>query len=306
MNIQVEPAKNKYNMRYLERHEFSQGGYAQQDWDVVDYQLYGMDGVHFHLRGPITWDGVSDYIVFVGAAQTYGRYCSMPFPNLIGTSLSVPFINLGHAGAGPAYFILKPILKLLNSAKVVVLQVMSGRSVGTSLLENPRGDGFLKRRDLPNDPLCHWDAAWDRALEDYGSEFISNLVEEARANYIAQMKMLMHSIKVPKVLLWFAKRKPEYEDDFSFTDGFFKGFPQMINERVMTELRPHCENNIEIVSRRGVPQKLFNRFDGKIFEIANVPEERKTINNYYPTPEMHQDAADGLRPVLEQLICRGI
>ena len=293
-----------YNLRYLEPEEFSPDGYQRKDWDVVDYQLCKMDGIHLPLRGPITWDGTSKFIAFVGAAQTFGRYCAHPFPNLIGDKLNLSLINLGHAGAGPALFIRKPCLNLLSSAQVVVVQVMSGRSVGTTLLDNPQANGLLRRRDLPNDPLSLWHVAWDKALRDYGSEFISYLVEETRATYVAQMRMLLRAIKAPKILLWFAKRKPEYVDDYSHFDGFFFGFPHMVNDKVVAELRPFCDQFVEVVSRRGAPQKLVNRFDGSFYRVSSESEERQSLDNYYPSPEMHEDAAEALCPVVKELFYR--
>ena len=41
---------------------------------------------------------------FVGAAQTFGRLCALPFPSLLAETMGIEVLNLGHGGAGPEFF----------------------------------------------------------------------------------------------------------------------------------------------------------------------------------------------------------
>lgn len=52
-------------------------GKFYQDWDIeiIDYDMYTLQGLD--LRGPALTQ--SNYIAYLGAAQTFGRYCHGPF-----------------------------------------------------------------------------------------------------------------------------------------------------------------------------------------------------------------------------------
>jgi hypothetical protein len=69
-------------------------------------------------------------------------------------------------------------------------------------------------------------------------------------------------------------------------------------------VRSHCDGYAACVSVRGRPQQLRSRFTGKPTRVL-VPGERPTTgNSYYPSPEMHQDAAALLRPICQELLDR--
>ncbi|NJN74924.1 MAG: hypothetical protein HC799_20190, partial [Limnothrix sp. RL_2_0] len=60
--------------------------------------------------------------------------------------MGLPVLNLGYGGAGPYFYVKHPeLLDYLNNAKLVVIQVMSGRSENNSLFDSG-GLEFLKRR----------------------------------------------------------------------------------------------------------------------------------------------------------------
>jgi hypothetical protein len=77
-------------------------GQFYQDLDAphFDYQLsFVGDIADTQFRGPPA-DLSRPYIACVGAAQTFGRFCASPFPEILGRRLGIQVVNLGVGGAG--------------------------------------------------------------------------------------------------------------------------------------------------------------------------------------------------------------
>jgi hypothetical protein len=72
-------------------------------------------------------------------------------------------------------------------------------------------------------------------------------------------------------------------------------------------LTPRCDAYVECVTRRGLPQRLVDR-EGKpttvmhSYNLLNPEVRTETHNNYYPSPEMHEDAANALEPICRRLL----
>ena len=79
--------------------------------------------------------------------------------------------------------------------------------------------------------------------------------------------------------------------------------PQLITRAMVDTLRPACTAYVEVVTRRGSPQHLSKSVvmdaDGR-YEAP--PTAFSKVNGYYPSPEMHDDVAAALTPVVQALI----
>lgn len=120
--------------------------------------------------------------------------------------------------------------------------------------------------------------------------------------YVAAMKEILEAIDVPKILFWFSERTPDYEEKLELPIWrLYGGFPQLVNRSMVESLRSHCDAYVECVSRRGLPHLLFehNRERSTDSKEAEPPV---AINRYYPSPEMHEDAAARLLPVCRDLL----
>jgi len=283
--------------------------YQDPDWRVVDYQAYCLDEAiidpstkrPLHIRGPgVDQLAKGGYFVCLGAAQTFGRFCERPFPSLLAERLNIPVLNISHGGAGPAFFQNNErLLSYLNGACFVVLQVMSGRSESNSLFESD-GVGFYRRRRDGQELGC--DQAFAELLKTQSSTTLMRVVEETRQSWIASYRKLTLSISSPKILLWFAARTPDYSPSFGSLSALFGAFPQLVNRSMVDEVRRQCDRYVECVSKRGLPQVLLDRFTGERVTITDPWTSQPWSENwYYPSPHMHEDAANTLEPT-----CRGL
>jgi hypothetical protein len=92
----------------------------------------------------------------------------------------------------------------------------------------------------------------------------------------------------------------------------------MVNASMVKRVRPHADRYVECVTSRGCPQPLISRFTGEPVTV-DLKTDRKQgaleqgaegplysgiwrANRYYPSPEMHVDAADALETTCQQLL----
>jgi Domain of unknown function (DUF6473) len=282
------------------------GGYQARDYEVVDYRMTELPGTGIEFRGPLPGSfEPGSYFAAVGAAQTFGCYCEHPYPAILAESIGLPPLNLGWAGPGPEWFLRnEALLGYMNRARFVVLQVMSGRSVSNSHYDSGglayvtrlrdgkrmstdeffeallRGPEALRRLPLP--------PRLKRKLGNLAARpAAAALVRELRANWVRSSLELLRRIEVPVVLLWFSRRPPAYSERYATKGKLLGEFPHLITPEMLDPLRPRVAAYVECVTHRGSPHRLYSRFTGE--PIVDHPEDP-----YYPSPEMHEDAAAAL------------
>ncbi len=286
--------------------------YQAIDHEVIDYGEVPLPGTNIMIRGPLPEQlETGGFVCAIGAAQTFGRFVEKPYLRLLGEQLGVETLNLGMAGAGPKHYSQRPkALQIVNRAALVVVQVMSGRSVSNSYFENTSA-GSLKPHGAPPEVQArHAEIAYTELFDEKGEDFIRSLIEETRNNYVAEYLDLLSRIEVPTLLFWFSTRQPEYTELYRqgierSAGGFLGRFPQLINAAVMDRLRPQADYYAECISARGLPQPTRSRFTGQIVDLGVAPRY-PGHNNYYPSPEMHEDAAAALLPVLRMAVAQGV
>lgn len=277
--------------------------YQEPDRRVVDYEAFCLDpeivdpsrDCPLRIRGPRPARlEPGGYFVCLGAAQTFGRFCARPFPILLQERLGLPVLNISHGGAGPSFFAQhpQPLLRCLNGARFVVLQVMSGRSESNSLFES-KGVGHYRRR--ADGVELGADEAFDDLLRTQPRAVVSRVVQETQDNWLASYRRILAGLTVPSILFWFSSRRPAYRKTYDSVGGLFGEYPQLIDAESLRLLGRECDDLVSCVSRRGLPQRLLDRETGEAITVQDswtaAPWE---LNWYYPSPEMHQDAADAL------------
>jgi GT2 family glycosyltransferase len=282
--------------------------YQKRDYNVIDYKLWNMEGFSRSFRGPEPKSLLPEkHFVCFGAAQTFGVYVEKPYPALISKKTGMEHLNLGYSGAGPAFFLKDHLyFEYANKAKFAIVQIMSGRSESNSCLVSLKGRGGVTR--IKDNKKFIASKGWEEILRNEPEEFVVELVNETRANYTLNMIELLNKIKVPKILLWFSERKPEYRIGFENTDTLFGKYPQLINQKVVDDILPFADFFVDATSTAGMPQKLSDRFTGETPITYGNPDSSvlrvQGFNDYYsyPSPEMHQLAYKKLITVCWQLI----
>jgi len=286
------------------------GQYAEPDREVVDYRTYCLDpqildpatASPLVIRGPALSGREKDgYFACVGAAQTFGRFCEKPYPTLLQERLGLPALNLGRGGAGPAFFLRSAdaLFDHINRSRFAVVQVMSGRSAGSSLFRSD-GLGFYHR--ISDGTPLSADDAFRALLREGDRSLLHRVVQETRSSWTDSFRELLRRIEVPTVVLWFSVRAPHYPEGQGSLAEVFGEFPQLVNHSMIEAVRTHCTQYVECVSRRGMPQRLSSRFTGRPVTVSDPWGGSWRENSYYPTPEMHVDAADALERSCRALV----
>jgi len=288
-------------------------GYAKDDYEAIDYQMWKFKNLYYHVRGPRPEHlEPGKYVVCLGAAQTFGRFTPSPYPALLERSLGVPVLNLGFAGVGTEFFLNSELFPIINNAALVVVQATSGRSLSNSVFDCPDGGGTLVRRNggesqRPILALNAWESWMAEVEEQYGGrndksrQVILELVHESRAKWVDQMIQLRLAIKPQCIFFWFSKRHPNYEIAFNHAANVFGEFPQLIDKECFDAVDQIYDASTICVTDLGSPQPLISRFTGRP-HVLDPNFKHPTSNVYYPSPEMHEDAANALEPTLRSLM----
>ena len=74
------------------------------------------------------------------------------------------------------------------------------------------------------------------------------------------------------------------------------------------KLREHCEEYVECTTTRGIPQTLISRFTGQAVVVETARDRSDlesapwSVNSYYPSPEMQEDAAAAVLAAARSII----
>lgn len=276
-------------------------GYQDRDRHLIDYEMVELPGVAPHVgggrfRGPRVVG--SEYIACLGGAQVFGRYCKTPFPVLLGRRLGIETMNLGWGGAGPTFYTSSaPLLDYVNRARLAVVLVMSARAQSSSAFvqthHNLRGIRQLDGKVMTAPEFF-------QELVENEPERVPAIVEETKRTFVDEMTRLLGSIRVPKILFWFSVRQPRFTGEVALPLTRLWGeFPQLVDDGMVERLRARADEYVECVTSRGLPHAIVDRAGlaavaAHKVGIAHAEPEPSAMNVYYPSPEMHEDAASAL------------
>jgi hypothetical protein len=276
-------------------------GYQKRDAHFIDYELYELQGVHGTFRGPPVQS--REYIACVGASQTFGRFVQMPFPRLISYALRIDTLNLGRGGAGPEFPLENPaLMEHINGSRIVIVQVFSGRSQSNSLFR--MAGQTMCGTNLANGSECSADQFYTWLLTQ-DTKLAQEIVAETREKYASAMTRLLDAIVPPTILFWFSTRSPDYEECMELPlTRLFGEFPQLINRAIVERLKGHTSLYVECISKRGLPQLVPGQHSGASAQDSSSTSQKRIVtrNLYYPSPEMHEDAAAALIPACQMLL----
>ena len=286
-------------------------GYQASDAEIVDYQIWrlwtGKSGIAVRGPRPDSFK-TGEYCTSIGAAYTFGRFAQHPYPELLGKMLNIPSLNLGVSGVGPSFFNQprnRGLIEMINHSKFVTISLFSGRSQANSRFKTAWYS--QEQYILGNGETVPADYAYQQLLDSSDRQTIMALVKETRSRYLDEFIQLLEKIEVPKVLLWFSKRSPDYEASCDSLFKLFGNFPHLINKEMVETLKSQCDEYVEHIETAGLPQTLVSRVSGqpvsiersRNYQAGRIQLERSqlTHNNYYPSPEMHVGVTQALASV---------
>jgi uncharacterized protein DUF6473 len=245
----------------------------------------------------VTGDG---FIACIGAAQTFGRLCRAPYPRLLAKLLERDVLNLGAGGAGPALFLRSDSQSVLAKASVVVVQVMSARSQSAGDFVT---DGFMSGIRTTDMKRMIAQEFFEDLLSSRPRSEVEHVVRQFRDAWAADMRRLLDSIRAPTVLFWFSQRIPDYTEQYRMpVEELFGEFPQLVNREMIERILPWADSYCECVSSRGLPRPIVDESGRPSslvldFHIARPAIYRLSKDSYYPSSEMHVEAAEVLATV---------
>lgn len=282
--------------------------YQTTDSDIIDYSIVTLPGTRDLIRGPLPGNfEEGGYICAIGAAQTFGRFAERPYLSIVGDALGMETLNLGLAGGGPRHFAKRSgMLAAANRASLVILQVMSGRSVSNSYFKNPGAGSLMPWFSPLGREARHAEIEYTELYQREGKAFVQKLLEETRQNYLSDYDLLISRLQVPVLLFWFSTRGYEYVEHYPSgtanpAGAFLGAFPQLIKTAQVDALKTKVRHFAECITSRGLPQPLRHKVTGEMVDLGIAPRH-PGHNNYYPSPEMHEDAAAALLPVVRSIL----
>lgn len=301
--------------------------YQTRDEDILDYHEFTVPGCEVKFRGP-GFDPFAveegSFFTCLGAAQTYGCFFDNPFPDILAEKIGLKALNLAVGGTGPGFYLQYPsLIDAMNRGRFVILQCMAARHETNSRFE---ADGYVEFvKDRVRGDSVDSGTAWRRVIdEELGNA--ARYVDESRASWLETTRKLVDAIEVPVIFFWYSRRAPDYEIDWPaiheqkakldrgeytghFIDGLSGDFPHYVDGPSARAAAVLCDAQAECLSNRGMGAVLMNRHTGKPINPADYVDrgpEYQAIwegrNLYYPSAEMHEDAAEALLPVVKRFL----
>ena len=285
----------------VDKHFTSQ--YQSYDFELADYKMFSLAPNTMLFRGPrptLAAIAGGNYVTFLGAAQLFGRFHSPGLHDIVAKALKIETLNLSMGGAGPEFFLRKDFLTAVNASKAVVLQVLSGRSVGCD--EYPGMRMTTRRGDKSGTQIDRLELLKEIWKED--SREAIRLVKKWRKIYMELMHDLLDQIHVPIVLVWISKRAPgDWAPKNLETAPDFGHFPQLVGAGMVEKIAARCAHYLEVSSDKGLPFGFVSRFNGKKCPFLWAPAGTLGWkNDYYPSVSVRDELAPQLIRSLQEII----
>jgi hypothetical protein len=137
---------------------------------------------------------------------------------------------------------------------------------------------------------------------------LDRYIAESQNSWIKHYRELLKWVQIPVILFYYSVR-PKGQNpprDAKDAQALLERFPQLVEGSSIDIIAAQCDRYVECTSVRNHKHALKSRFTGEPVEVDNsVLDPRMQVrwkhNWYCPSPEMHQDAAANLAPVITEL-----
>ena len=285
--------------------------YQSRDWKIVDYHSTRIAKLDYAVRGPVPEVlNPGEYFVTLGSAATFGAGVQRPYAALLSQELGMPALNLGFAGASPEFYVghhAEGLRHWLAGAAFVIVEVMSSRSVSNSRFQTTEGRSDAIDLKKPDKPPVNSMITFRKLHAGDKKHVLARLIGESLEAHEALFDDLVAMSPAPVVGLWLSTRSPDTVDrdqlreDIDMRARALTVHPQFADRKLVDQLAQKCREFVEVTSQRGQPVTAVNRFTGEPENWWNGTPTQ----SYYPSQEMHEDAAMALLPVVRGLAGTG-
>ncbi|MGH1371632.1 DUF6473 family protein [Planktotalea sp.] len=221
----------------------------------LDYEICVYDGSRLKFRGPKI-DLNKPYVAFLGGTETFGKFVSDPFPNLLAKHLPAAPVNLGLINGGLDAYLNDPAtLDVAKRAELRVVQVIGALNLTNHYFKvHPRrNDRFVCAQDtlkrlFPEVDFTefHFTRAMLSALRAHSGERYRMVCNELQGIWLARMTVLLKLLGDKTILLWFGSQKPPENGTNTPCD------PMLIDADMVNRMREKVSSYVEIVPDRRV------------------------------------------------------
>ena len=283
----------RLNQRY-------RGQYQSLDFEVCDYRMFCFSPSLMLFRGPrpaVAHLTGGKYLTIFGAAQLFGRFHATPFHVMVQQEMGLPVLNLSVGGAGPEFYLKEEFIGAANRGCGVVLQVLSGRSIGCEEYPGGRVTARTGSEGPRRDRIELLKSIWLQNRQE-----AARLIERWRVNYLDAMCRLIRSIRVPVFLVWMSSRRPcDWSVELTRNAPDFGSFPQLVSKDMVDELASIATSYTELSPDPCPTFPLMSRLTGLPCPFWEPDGRPKWVNSYYPSAVPHQELFNRLRPSLHAL-----
>ena len=306
--------------------------YFTQDYKFIDYKPWTFNDLKtLPFRGPDkrTESESSDYFVFLGSAQTFGRFVEKSFCERYGELAGVPCINLGTGGDSPEKIFRlmdgsSKYKSLIENATHVVVQVISPKNLADEDNRYTKHPNDLWSYVGDDDNKMFWtDLLGDYYYNNSKADLL-DLVADSQQKYINDLKKLLGKISGQKTLLYLHRdrdlsNQESLLDDSSLETAkssvkdYLGTFPQMISQSLLDDITASADRLISYDYSDSLPATINKAVDvskedevkDKLFMYNNLKRQfediknkrglqTETENDYYPPEEAHISIAQKL------------
>jgi len=308
--------------------------YFLEDFKNYDYKPWKIKSMKKLFRGPRPDFEGKKYIVFLGAAQIFGRFAEKSLVDLYIEQTGNIALNLGIGGCGPdklnrLFDQSSEFRNILENATELVIQLMAGKNSRCSQIDTHPNDLFSEKGSTDK-PVFY-----ENFLNSYfcknGAIKFQELVTEMENNYIKDMLKFTQNFHCKKTLINMHRNR-KYQRNISdvLVEGlseeeslknmlkFLRPFPALISSKVIDILSNSFDRVIDCNYAPYMPatiRKTVEDPDKVLREIleqqnssslvdwtkkflANQGDQAGMVpahrNQYYPSEEAHKYFAEQL------------
>lgn len=267
----------------------------------LDYQPCRYATARSLFRGPAKDLEEAQCLCF-GSTETYGKFISRPYTELLERQTGLVTVNLGGLGTGVDAILSEPdLIAAANRATSVVVQISGAHMLSNRFysVHPRRNDRFLKpsailRSLYPNTDFTDFSFNGHllATLKVDEPDIFDTVVAELRKAWTRRMGLLLDRLTSATVLLWMGDVAPAEAGD-PLPDIRHPGGPLFVDRAMLDEITPKASHYVEVVASSDA---LATGTRGMTFADLDAPAAAAL-----PGPRTHEEVADALTPVILQI-----